>query len=242
MATTPEQREAIRQARIALRQQEIAAREAERAAVRAARKAAADARAREVERLEILATVPEIATLPRVLLIGDSISMGYTLRVRAILGDANVQRIPNNGGNTRQILPMLDKWLATGGSDEWDVIHFNSGIHDAIRNDDPPAVSDISLAEYATNLQAIVDRLKAVSTKVVFATTTPNPVYLPRYGDHVAYNAVAVPIMQQNGVPVNDLYTVILPHFAEYGHGVHYLPRGYNILASHVASAIEAWL
>ena len=39
--------------------------------------------------------------LPRVLLIGDSISIGYTVPVRnALAGKANVHRIPENGADT----------------------------------------------------------------------------------------------------------------------------------------------
>ena len=67
--------------------------------------------------------VVEVPGLPRVLLIGDSISEGYTLPVRKLLqGRANVQRIPQNGGPTKLGLANLDQWLGPG---RWDVIHFN---------------------------------------------------------------------------------------------------------------------
>src|SRR5688572_16631634 len=58
--------------------------------------------------------------LPRVLLIGDSISIGYTVPVRNLLkGKANVHRIPGNGGPTTNGLALLQKWL---GDKNWDVI------------------------------------------------------------------------------------------------------------------------
>ncbi len=241
-------REEIRAARIALALQARAehraavleARRIAHEAIIAARLAARENQAAAILRLQQLATVLETPGLPRVLLIGDSISMGYTLGVRALLEEANVQRIPHNGGNTRQILPELDEWLTTGGSSQWDVIHFNSGVHDGVKN--TPGVPDVSLEEYAANLQLIVDRLKAASTHVIFATTTPNPPDLDRYSDHTAYNAVAVPIMEANGVTVDDLYTAILPYFAQYGHGVHYLAPGYAILATAVADSIDPFL
>lgn len=67
--------------------------------------------------------------LPRVLIIGDSISMGYTLPVRALLkGRANVHRIPENGNSSTVGLRRLSEWLGEG---EWDVIHLNWGLHDA---------------------------------------------------------------------------------------------------------------
>ncbi len=57
------------------------------------------------------------------LLIGDSISIGYTMPVRKLLeGKANVHRIPTNGGPTKNGIANIDNWL---GTKKWDVIHFN---------------------------------------------------------------------------------------------------------------------
>jgi hypothetical protein len=71
----------------------------------------------------------EVPGQPRVLLIGDSISIGYTLPVRELLkGKANVHRIPQNGGATDVGLEKMASWLGDG---KWDVIHFNFGLHDA---------------------------------------------------------------------------------------------------------------
>ena len=65
--------------------------------------------------------------LPRVLLIGDSISMGYTLPVRALLKDkANVHRPPTNCSSTTSALKNLDAWLGHG---KWDVIHLPKNVH-----------------------------------------------------------------------------------------------------------------
>src|SRR5438132_4350306 len=66
--------------------------------------------------------------LPRVLLIGDSISIEYTIPTRRLLeGKANVHRIPANGWSTTTGKERLTQWL---GTREWDVIHFNWGLHD----------------------------------------------------------------------------------------------------------------
>jgi len=68
------------------------------------------------------------ATLPNVLIIGDSVSIGYTKPVMELLkGKANVQRVPVNCGNTKTALTGLDKWL---GDIHWDIISFNWGLHD----------------------------------------------------------------------------------------------------------------
>ena len=74
------------------------------------------------------ALVTDDPKLPRVLLIGDSISIGYTLPVRELLkGKANLHRIPVNGGPTITGLEKLKGWIGDG---KWDIIHFNWGLHD----------------------------------------------------------------------------------------------------------------
>ena len=61
-----------------------------------------------------MAPIEDVPGLPRVLLIGDSISIGYTLSVRAALkGVANVHRIPTNGGPTSKGLENIEAWLGT---------------------------------------------------------------------------------------------------------------------------------
>ena len=72
---------------------------------------------------------PEVqAGLPHVLLIGDSISIGYMQATRKQLaGEANVWRPPTNCGPSTKGLESLEAWL---GDRKWDVIHFNFGLHD----------------------------------------------------------------------------------------------------------------
>ena len=77
--------------------------------------------------------------LPNVLILGDSISIGYTLDVRENLKDkANIYRPvendkPINCGDTQKGIYALDQWLKTQGVKKWDVIHFNWGLHDLKR-------------------------------------------------------------------------------------------------------------
>ena len=75
-----------------------------------------------------LAAITDEPGLPRVLLIGDSISMGYTIPgARGLAGKANLHRPPQNCGPTIFGIERLESWL---GSGHWDVIHFNFGLHD----------------------------------------------------------------------------------------------------------------
>ena len=66
--------------------------------------------------------------LPRVLIIGDSISIGYTPRVRKILdGRANVHRPKTNCKWSAFGDQKINEWI---GNEKWDLIHFNFGLWD----------------------------------------------------------------------------------------------------------------
>jgi len=192
----------------------------------------------------VLAPVPDVPGLPRVLIIGDSISMGYTTPVRKLLeGKANVHRIPQNGGPSKNGVARLDAWL---GTSKWDVIHFNHGIHDAKVM--PDGRHQVELAEYEANLRAIVVKLKATGARLIFALTTPippSPLKGSRnFGDEKQYNAVAAKVMEDNGIAINDLHSYMLPRFSELQipDDLHYKQEGYTFLAQRVAKSIEAAL
>jgi acyl-CoA thioesterase-1 len=182
--------------------------------------------------------------LPRVLLIGDSISIGYTVTVRkALEGKANVHRIPENGADTANGLKKLDSWL---GDSHWDVIHFNWGLHDLKIT--PDGARQVPLDVYEKNLGALVERLQKTGARLICATTTPvpegkqnpprDPADLPRY------NAAAHRVMESHGVVVDDLYAATLPRLAEIQlpGNVHFNNAGWEVLGSRVAAAIEAAL
>jgi hypothetical protein len=179
--------------------------------------------------------------LPRVLLIGDSISIGYTLPTRARLeGRANVHRIPVNGGPTIRGLESLDQWL---GSGRWDVIHFNWGLHDLRFMDD--GKHQVAIEVYEKNLRDLVGRLKRTGAVLIWASTTPVPdaeVTPPRKsGDVIIYNAAAKRVMDENGIRINDLYTVALPQLStiQLPANVHYTDSGYDALGERVAASIR---
>jgi acyl-CoA thioesterase-1 len=182
--------------------------------------------------------------LPRVLLIGDSISIGYTLPVRSLLADkANVHRVPRNGGDTRIGLANLDQWLQDG---KWDVIHVNFGLHDAkLTAAGAPAVD---LATYTNNIRTILERLKATGARVIWATTTPVPAHVdnpPRQWASITdYNDAALKVAREEGVAIDDLYNVVLPREAELQRpaNVHYFPTGSAVLAQAVAKSISGEL
>jgi acyl-CoA thioesterase-1 len=191
------------------------------------------------------ATVPEVAGLPRVLIIGDSISIGYTPLVRELLrGEANVQRVPANAGATSVGLKKIQGWL---GTNHWDVIHFNFGLHDAKL---PPEGAGYSTPErYEANLRELVRQLKATGAKLIWATSTPVPnggQLAPnrRFADVKPYNEAAARVMQEYGVTVNDLNALIAPHLlkVQKTNDVHFTSEGSAILAKQVAASIRTQL
>ena len=190
-----------------------------------------------------LAPITDVPGLPRVLLIGDSISMGYTLPVRALLaGQANVHRIPENGSATGVGLAKLDVWL---GSGKWDVIHFNWGLHDLKHWKDNkldlagPQVTP--LEEYEKNLRDLVKRFK-----VIWASTTPVPEGSGGRvaADEVKYNEAAARVMKAEGVAIDDLHAVAAARIAELQRpaNVHFTEAGYRALAEKVVESIRLQL
>jgi len=182
--------------------------------------------------------------LPRVLLIGDSISIGYTVPVRnALAGRANVHRIPENGADTVNGLKKIDSWL---GDSRWDVIHFNWGLHDL--KIAPEGGRQVPIEIYEKNLAALVDRLRMTGAQLVWATTTPvpegkqNP---PREAsDAPKYNAAARRVIEARAVIIDDLYAATLPRLAEIQlpGNVHFNNAGWELLGAKVATAIGAVL
>lgn len=193
-----------------------------------------------------LQPVVDVPGLPRVLLIGDSVSMGYTLRVRAALeGRANVHRVPTNAGTSGKGVAELDRWLGDG---KWDVVHFNFGLHD-VRLLESGAIN-VPPARYEANLRTIVGRLKQTGATLIWATTTPVPPkrragQYPRNPDDVAaYNAIAARIMTEHAVLTNDLHAEVLPRIRELQpeDDVHFNAQGSDFLGVRVAAAIAAAL
>lgn len=173
--------------------------------------------------------------LPRVLLIGDSVSRGYTQSVRkALAGKANVHRAPANCGPTASGLRNIDVWLGDG---KWDVIHFNFGIHD--RN--------TAVADYEQRLAQLIRRMEQTGAKLVWASTTPipdDPEKKQTAASIVDRNQVAAALMEKHGVATNDLFAVITPHLAELQNpnDVHFNAKGCDFLGETVAKAIAAAL
>ncbi|MCA1964542.1 MAG: SGNH/GDSL hydrolase family protein [Prosthecobacter sp.] len=198
----------------------------------------------------------------RLLILGDSISIGYTPIVqKMLLGEMAVLRPmrgerPENCSGTTFGLPNIERWLQIDGG-KWDVIHFNWGLHDlkhmkadgktaSDSAEDPPQVT---VEVYEKQLREIVAKLKTSGAKLIFATTTPVPdepmkVYRSN-ADVIRYNEAALRVMKENDVIVNDLYSLVRPRMKELQiqpANVHFTPAGSEVLATAVVKAVRTAL
>lgn len=213
-------------------------------------------------RAEVLGDATTRSPAPRILLLGDSISIGYHPYVRHALGQDCVVMRPMRGPGqaencegTLKGVEAIDRWVKMYGG-RWDVIHFNFGLHDLKRVDpvtrqnsnDPQDPRQSSLEAYERQLRQIVKRLQATGARLIFATTTPIPEGGLRpwrdAADVVRYNETAIRIMRENGIAVDDLYAYALPHLTEWQlpENVHFKPAGSRALAEQVVQAVTARL
>ena len=186
--------------------------------------------------------------LPAILILGDSISIGYTPFIKEKLqAKAEVSR-PNENcqGSTRGV-EKIDAWL---GKVQWDLIHFNFGLHDikhvhpltGENSSDPAHPLQADLETYKTNLTHIIERMKRTAAKLIFATTTPVPENTAwrEAGAEITYNEAAMQLAHTYNIIVNDLHAFCLPilHEIQLPANVHFRPEGYKRLAEKVAEVI----
>jgi len=192
---------------------------------------------------------PNPNNLPKVLLIGDSISSGYYPSVaKALEGKAVVAKSSDNGESTAVGVLKIDGWL---GDTKWDVIHFNWGVWDMYGWQ--YAKDDRSPAMYAQRLETLVVRMKKTGAKLIWATTTPVPpgpesTMLKRWKREVVidenlerqYQEAALQVMKKYEVQVDDLYALLKPRRSEFqaNDNVHFSGGGSALMAKQVADCI----
>ena len=193
--------------------------------------------------------------LPKVLIVGDSISIGYTPHVtKALKSTATVTHNKGNAQHTGTGLKKIDKWI---GKTKWDVIHFNWGLWDICyrnpksknqgKRDKVNGTITTSLSKYEENLEKLVRRLKKTGAKLIWAHTSvvPDKEVGRIVGDAKKYNDAATKIMKKHGVAINDLHTLSKSFpsklFKKAG-DVHYQGAGYEKLAKQVTASIRTAL
>jgi hypothetical protein len=165
-------------------------------------------------------------------IIGDSISVHYApflekcLRgcIRVIHREGAGEALRNldlpmgaNAGHSTRVLDFLRGKQARGGIDT-DILLLNCGLHD-IKTDPATGAKLTPLADYSTNLHAILDVVGELRPSPVWVRTTPCDEAVhnkPGMGFHRfaadvhAYNDAADAVMEARGVPSIDLHAFTL--------------------------------
>ncbi len=180
----------------------------------------------------------------RILLLGDSISMGYRGYVReALEGRAEVAFFEENGRFSNYTLHMLNQWIRQNGAP--DIVHWNNGIWDLTV--EPPLDGNFTpLPEYVAHLRRIIRLLRRVGTSaVVFATTTyakDRAEQPPEETDR--FNAAALAVMREERVEVNDLGALVKANLDAFlcDDRLHLNEAGYRACAAQVVQVLEKYL
>ncbi|MBI5723011.1 MAG: hypothetical protein HZA50_03555 [Planctomycetes bacterium] len=187
---------------------------------------------------------------PKILIIGDSISLGYAPHVADMLaGEFDVVHNEGNAGDSGQLLAALDGYLAAASAV---VVHFNCGLHDIKRLKAGADQCNIPLPDYKANLARIVQRLDRIGMRLIWAASTPvidsrhaarkDFSFHRRQSDVEAYNGAAMEIIRPAGIKINDLHERTVAGGTEKligPDGVHLTDEGYRLLAAAVAHAIR---
>lgn len=201
----------------------------------------------------ILLLTGSVQEKPRVLIIGDSISIGYTPFVKESLDSvADVFHNPGNAQHAGTGLDKIEDWIV---GEEYNIIQFNWGLWDlCYRHTDSKTQGNRdkingeithTVEEYTAKLDSIVSILKKTTeAKLLFLTTT----YVPENEagrfkrDAIRYNEAAKAVMEKHSVAVNDIYEQSLEIHKMHGKGlddVHYSTQGYKRLGELVAKFLK---
>ncbi len=173
--------------------------------------------------------------LPRVLLVGDSITHNYQEKVRQLLkGVCYVDYISTSYAIDTKMYNQLVYTFMTDS--RYALIHFNHGLHGI----------HLSKKSYKSRMNKLLSKMDK-DVKLILATSTVvykegnkrlDGAWMKRVRER---NATVQEIAEEKGCSVDDLYTVSvsIPKEYRYVDGTHYLQGGYAMLAEAVAECIR---
>jgi lysophospholipase L1-like esterase len=193
-----------------------------------------------IEWLDVWTPDTGVTNLPRVLLLGDSITRAYysavaeRLKGKAVVARLATSKCAGDPVLVQEVSLLLSQY-------HFDVIHFNNGMHGW----------GYSEQTYQEGLKQLIDTLKkdAPGARLIWATTTPvrDPAELSHLADRTgrvqARNKLAGTIVAAQGIPVDDLYSLVINH-PEYWKpdGVHFNDSGVAVESAQVAQRISELL
>lgn len=178
----------------------------------------------------------------KITLLGDSIrQIGYGTLIAKLLGeDYEVYQPDDNCRFAKYTLRGLFDWKKDMEGTR--IVHWNNGLWDICNlfGDGLFTGED----EYITNMLRIADILTSNYEKVIFATTTPvtEKNDYNKNSDIVRYNQIIVPLLEQKGVIINDLHSIVSKDIENYirkDDNIHLTDAGIEICAKQVADVIR---
>jgi len=185
--------------------------------------------------------------MKKVLLLGDSIRIGYDKAVRKSLeGKANVYFPDDNCRFASYLLRYLNEYKGMIQNGEVDVLHWNAGLWDCLRLFGEDVHTPIEI--YTYYIERICVRIQKIypNAKVIFAASTrvqseKMSKDFMRYNEEIEkYNEAAIAVVKKYGFEVNDLYAVsaALPDEAHSDAVHYYTPIGTEAFTNKVLSCI----
>jgi len=189
-----------------------------------------------IEWIDIWVTDADKDDLPRVLLVGDSITRGYFggvekhLAGKAYCARLTTSKCVSDPTFNDDLLLLLKQY-------EFSAIHFNNGLHGWGYTEE----------QYRDGLLKTVAVVKKHSdgAKLIWATTTPvrESSDLQKFAERTdrvkVRNKDAAEIMKDSGVSTNDLFGLVKDHADwQSTDGVHFNAKGNEALAKQVAESV----
>lgn len=191
--------------------------------------------------------------MKKVLLLGDSIRMGYDEYVKELLQDkCEVYYDENDNGRfAAYTLWQANQFFKNYG--KFDVVHWNNGYWD-MNVEAPMTEAMHPVDEYVHFLKRIIKEIRRNGAEIIFATTTPilksgasldntgTGMEISYNNDWVTkYNEAAKNLMAEESVTVNDLYGLTLKgkNYYKCDDMLHLTEEGYRVCAKQAAKLIE---
>lgn len=186
--------------------------------------------------------------MKKIVLIGDSIRMGYDKYVKEALSSvAEVYYPAENCRFSVNVLRFIHEWQSNGGwGDDVDLVHWNAGLWDALELFGDEPLNPISA--YAQIVPRIHKRIRMLfpKAKIVFATSTPvledkcHENFRRHNSTIKAYNKAAIDALDGTDTVINDLYGICASAPESYhSDSVHYYTdEGTKLIGDKVLSVI----
>jgi hypothetical protein len=184
----------------------------------------------------------------KILLIGDSIRMGYDKYVKEALSDTADVYYPNeNCRFAEYVLRYAHTWKSElDCPDDIDLVHWNAGLWDALELFGEEPLSTLEFYEYT--IKRIDKRLRFLfpNAKIIFATSTAvieemaSPDFFRHNETIKKYNAAAIRALSETDTVINDLWNITeaapRSYHSDWVH--YYTDEGTELIGGKVLSAI----